>query len=121
MGRPSRTHLTATSGLWVSPKTLTRLDRRTRLYKSMATVRHQLEQALGGDVSPQQSILIDRVAYLLYRVTTFETHMMNGKATVDTDSYYLAWVGTLSRTLSILGLKRVPKELDLERLLHDAD
>lgn len=95
------------TGLWVSRASLVKLDGRKQPLKGMNATRRALSVALGGDPSPQQAILIDRAVYLLYRIHTFEARAMEGHSSTDgIDAHYLAWVGSLRRTLETLGLER---------------
>ena len=72
----------------------------------------ELTDAIGGDVSPQQAILIDKAVFLLYKTSVFESQMMNGSEIgQDVESYYLAWVNSLRRILEALGLKKAQKTL----------
>ena len=104
-------------GLWIAPK---RIDGRLRISKAMAEARGSLITALGGDVSPQEEILIDRSVFLLYKVMTFESQMLKNDTTMPSvHEHYLGWVNTLRKILETLGLKRIPKELDLEKLLDE--
>jgi hypothetical protein len=114
----------ATTGLWITPVGLRRLDRRTRLAKALRAVKQELTVALGGDLSPQQEILVDRAAFLVFRVSTFEGMLIAGKEyNPSVDNIYLCWCNTLRRTLEALGLKRVARDLnivaELARLAHE--
>lgn len=104
-------------GLWIAPK---RIDGRLRISKAMAEAKGSLIAALGGDVSPQEEILIDRCVFLLYKVMTFESQMLKNDPKMDViHEQYLAWVNCLRRTLETLSLKRIPREIDLEKLLNE--
>ena len=106
------------TGLKLSPKSFKNLDGRTRTAKAFIKVRRELKSALGGDLSPQESILVDRVVFLLYKITTFENAMLQGHGSSESvDAYFLAWVNTLRRTLESLGLERRVREMDLNAAL----
>lgn len=113
--------MTKTPGLWTSRKKFDGLDGRTRIAKAFRSVKKELTTALGGDVSPQQTILIDRVVFLLFRVQTYEaTILAGGPESVAVSSFYLAWVGSLRRVLETLGLERKARDLDLDQLLKES-
>ena len=102
------------SGLWLSEKSFKKMDGRTVVSKQMDKARGTLIEALGGDPSPQESILIDKAVFLLYKTSVFESQMLNGNGSdmgQDVESYYLAWVNSLRRILEALGLKRAPKKV----------
>ena len=100
------------TGLWLPESSFKKLDRRSRVAKAMDKAKIELTDAIGGDVSPQQAILIDKAVFLLYKTSVFESQMMNGSEIgQDVESYYLAWVNSLRRILEALGLKKAQKTL----------
>ena len=108
------------TGIFLSRKTFKQFDGRRTVAKIFKQIRHGLETALGGDISPQESILVDRAVFMLYRIRVFETMALEGKDyNPAIDQFYLAWCNTLRRTLETLGLKRIPRELDLKELLNE--
>lgn len=103
--------ITLKTGLWVHDKTLRSVDGRTSLGKALKRVTRELEEAIGGDPSPQLRYLIGRCAFLIYRTMSFEYEMINGTPQgQEAGDYYLAWCNTLRKTLQAVGLKRIPKE-----------
>lgn len=109
------------TGIFLSRKTFKGFDGRRTVAKIFKQVRSELETALGGDLSPQENILVDRAVFMLYRIRAFETLALDEQAyNPAIDEYYLAWVNCLRRTLETLGLKRIPKEIDdLKDLLNE--
>ena len=96
------------------------LDKRTRLAKWHRAVRTELGAAMGGDVSPQQQILIDRIVYKLLRCTLFEMSALTGESS-SSDHHYLAWANSLRLDLKALGLDRRSVEAgDLRAYLEDS-
>lgn len=109
------------TGIFLSRKTFKGFDGRRTVAKIFKQVRSELETALGGDLSPQESILVDRAIFIIYRIRAFETMALEGKEyNPAIDQFYLAWVNCLRRTLETLGLKRIPKgvEGELEAILN---
>ena len=100
-----------------------RLDARTSLYKVLREKEQELITALGGDPSPQERVIIaDTVKTMLY-ISTVDEYLMaldgglirGGKAVpvIDTRTQLAAH---LRRHLESLGLKRVPREMDVHAL-----
>lgn len=111
-------------GAYMSPATFRRLDGRTRLGKAFKAARNELEVALGDDLSPQQAILVDRVCFLLFRITAYENEMLSlsPNTAPPAENHYLSWVNSLRRTLESLGLKRKARKLEtLKGLLDETD
>lgn len=109
------------TGIFLSRKTFNQLDGRRTIAKIFKQVRSELETALGGDLSPQESILVDRAVFMLYRIRAFETMALEGEEyNPAIDQFYLAWVNCLRRTLETLGLKKIPKKIEgeLEAILN---
>ena len=106
------------SGLYLSQKRFKNLDGRLSITKHFRITKNTLIDALGGEISPQQEILIDRCVFLLFRVRTFEALLLQGEGP-KIDEYYLSWVNTLRRTLETLGLEKKAKDITLEALLKN--
>ncbi len=98
-------------GLWIGPKSITQMDGRKTLVKCFKQVKRELVTALGGDISPQQQIIIERAVFKLYRCVVFEQLSLDNKVS-GIDEIYLAWSNSLRRDLETLGLKRIPKDLN---------
>jgi hypothetical protein len=76
----------------------------------MRSVGGDLVSALGGDLTPQQRILVDRIVYKLARCTLFECATLTTQSE-PADEHYLAWANSLRHDLALLGLQRVAKDL----------
>jgi hypothetical protein len=88
------------------------LDQRTKLAKALRAVEGELVAALGGDPTPQEQILIQRVGYKLARITLFEAATLTGESPSDhVDKVYLAWSNSLRLDLQALGLERRQKDV----------
>jgi hypothetical protein len=98
------------------------LDQRTKFAKALKSVEAELVSALGGDPTPQERILIDRVVYKLARLTLFEAATFTGEGrTESTDKVYLAWANSMRLDLQALGFKRRQKEVaDLTVYMREA-
>jgi hypothetical protein len=83
------------------------LDQRSKLARALREVEGELVDAVGGDPSPQEKILIDRVVFKLARVTLFEAETLTGGN--GADEHYLAWSNSIRLDLQAIGLKRAPK------------
>jgi hypothetical protein len=96
-------------GAYSKPSVLGRLDHRTREYKLMAAYKAELTEAVGGRATNQQRDLIDLAAQLKLRI-----ELMNLRLAVTGDlgdmarRSYLAWVNTLRKTLTALGVVPAP-------------
>lgn len=102
-------------GLWISKRAFDNLDGRLHVAKEFKAVKTELENAIGGDPSPQEGYLIDRAVFLLYRITTIERMVVSGQTLTDhQEGYYNAWVNRLQSILQTIGLKRVPKLADAD-------
>ena len=74
----------------------------------------------GGDPTPQEQILIDRIVYKLTRCTLFEVSALSTEPG-RSDHQYLAWANSLRLDLKALGLDRRSAEVaDLKSYLKDA-
>jgi hypothetical protein len=82
------------------------LDGRSREGRLVRAVRRELTAHVGGRPSATQKALIERAAWLSLRISQLDAKMADGQAFTDHDHrFYLAWVGTLSRTLRQLGMQ----------------
>lgn len=109
-------------GLWVRRKTIRRLDGRCSLAKAFKSMREGIEKALGGDLSPQQDILLDRAVFKTYKAIQYEARSLNGNDfNADSETYYLSWTNSIRKDLQALGLRRVPKEMGTLRQILEQD
>ena len=102
------------------------LDGRTRLAKALNHLRQDLVQTIGGDPSPQQSILIERIIRKVLVLDTIDRHVeetgpfADGTLIPVLQKAYLGWSNSVRRDLEVLGLRRQVKEItstDLNRYL----
>ncbi len=128
----SRRRRTTTHGAWAVERALTDrmrpLDGRTRLAKALNHLRQDLVQTIGGDPSPQQSILIERIIRKVLVLDTIDRHveeqgLFTGDGTLIPvlQKAYLGWSNSVRRDLEVLGLRRQVKEItstDLDRYLN---
>jgi len=99
---------------------LRKIDLRTREAKKLAAAKDLLIAALGGDPTPQESILIDRVVFKMLRCTLYEMATLQGKTGGGSDHIYLAWANSLRLDLQALGLSRKTKRVvDLTNYLDE--
>ena len=94
-----------------------RLDHRTAIYRALKEKEEELENALGGDTSPQEKALIaDSVKVMLY-VASLDNYLMSLSSIVrkgkvrDSLIQRIKLAGHLRENLKTLGLKRVPREV----------
>ena len=62
-----------------------KIDARTREGKTIIAARSALTSAIGGDPTPQESILIDRVIFKMLRCTLYEMATLQGKTDGGSD------------------------------------
>ncbi|MGH7012549.1 MAG: hypothetical protein ACREEL_00065 [Stellaceae bacterium] len=90
------------------PVVLAKLDQRTREARLMAETRASLIHHLGGDPSPVQAALVDRIALLTLHVALFDRKALEAGGLDERDSRsYLAYSNSLARALRQLGLQGV--------------
>jgi len=100
----------------------TDLDKRTAAYKALADREQELIVALGGDVSPQERIIIaDTVKHLLF-AASLDRYLMQLKSLVRKGKIHgvvseRTKIGAhIRENLKTLGLKRASKEISLSDL-----
>lgn len=108
-----------TSPLWTTRSRIARKDRRRSEVRAILSTTAALIGMVGPNPTPQQIILVDRVVFLLYRITLYESAVLGGKVFEPaTDANYLAWVNVLRRLLETLGIARkLPDLKSLRELL----
>lgn len=89
------------------------IDGRSREGRYLAACRAELAQHVGGNPSPAERVLIDRLAWLQLHVLLIDEQVAGGKPMSDHDrKSYLAFSNAISRGMRALGLKaaapRVP-------------
>jgi hypothetical protein len=81
------------------------LDGRSREGRLVRRVRRELTAHVGGRPTATQKALIERAAWLSLRISQLDARMATDGFTDHDHRFYLAWVGTLSRTLRQLGMQ----------------
>ncbi len=107
-GDKSNTGRRGKHGLYLSlPKGL-KTDGRTRIGKAILQLRRSLIADLGGDVSTQETLLLDRVIFKVLRLCSFEVYLLksNDDGTPKQSREYLAMSNSLRLDLQALGLER---------------
>ncbi len=116
MNKPSVSPLRAIRGNFTTP----RLDGRTSIARKIEGRRQELIEAVGGNPTPVQQSIIDRIPFCEWYCVELERRIVNGE---NVDSYggqYLAWVNTVRRSLLALGLDGTePEENDPLSFLED--
>lgn len=91
---------------------LQKLDRRARLGKAQAEVEAALVGAL-GDPSPQETLLLQRIAMKAVRCWILEGELLGKKHIGPTaEAHYLRWARELREDLKTVGFKRRPKPVE---------
>lgn len=98
------------------PRFLQTMDRRLRLPRILRQSKDALLADLGGEVSFQENVLVDRIVHLMGLVTEKEMALANGEK-LDV-SEYLNCINCLSGLLTKVGLKRRAKTLSLKDYLN---
>lgn len=90
---------------------LQRFDGRTAIGRSLSHVEIALVQALGGDPTPQQILILQRAALKAVRCGIAERQILslNGNAPRRLEQDYLRWARELREDLKSLGLRRQAK------------
>jgi hypothetical protein len=88
-------------------------DRRTRQARYVESLQEQLTEAIGGDPSPQQALIIRRASFKALRCSLSESTMIanNGNTPESLKESYLKWSRELREDLRLLGLKRMAKDV----------
>ena len=94
-------------------------DGRTWQGKLQRHIESVLSAALGGDPTPQQVLLIQRLAVKALRCTCLEAEILSkSEVSEETEKRYLRWSRELRNDLVLLGLQRRTKRVgDLEDYL----
>ena len=87
-------------------RNLTALDGRTKEARLMAEVEAALVNSLGGDPSPQQIILIQRIAVKSLRCYLSEREFLRNRSQSRLETDYLSWANSLRADLQLLGMER---------------
>jgi len=87
-------------------RNLTALDGRTKEARLMAEVEAALVNSLGGDPSPQQILLIQRIAVKSLRCYLSEREFLRDRSQSRLETDYLSWANSLRADLQLLGMER---------------
>jgi hypothetical protein len=98
------TGLTAAVPLYPS-KPLAKIDRRRSEYRILREVREVLVKHCGGNPSPTQAVIIERVAWLSLRCSQIDKKLMAGTLTDYDAKSALAWSLAIQRSCKLLGLQ----------------
>ncbi len=96
-----------------------KIDGRSSIGQALKRLRTGFEAALGGDLSPQRSALLDEVVFKVVilqsvREWAFARPRLLGRGGLLPPILarcYLSWSDSLARNLSLLGLERVARDL----------
>jgi hypothetical protein len=100
-GRPKGSGL----GVYSCNRSLIELDKRSREWRLMRGVRHDLTTHIGGKPNAAQRMLIERAAILSLRVAMLDQKIVAGEILTTMDNnQYLAWSNSLVRTITRLGI-----------------
>jgi len=87
------------------PKTLARLDGRTKEARLVKATRAELLRHLGGEADTIQAALIEQVIQIRLRLATLDRkYAQTGMMTDHDTRTYLAWANSYSRMLAKLGI-----------------
>lgn len=111
--RSKYAHPVKRNGLWIDFDKRV-IDGRTKLGKYLNLLRASLTRDLGGDLSTQQAILVDRVVHKTIKCFLYERGILDGDGQGSRD-HYLACTNSLRLDLCALGLERRTQDLT-ERL-----
>jgi hypothetical protein len=81
-----------------------RPDGRTRLAKTIARLKDDLADHLGGNPNPAQRILIDRIAHKTVKIMIYESGLLERPDEPNRD-YYAAMCNSLRLDLIALGIR----------------
>lgn len=97
-----------------------KLDPRSGVAKALRMRVELLKSDLGGDLSRQQQLLVERVAWLEMHLARMELEIVDGKRVLSA-AEYTAMVNALTGLLRTLGVKRVARDVPrLYDMLRDA-
>ena len=96
-------------GPYSRPRTLAKMDQRTREAQILRATRRELTAHVGGRPSATQAALIERAAWLTLHVALLDAKRVQGAASEHDSRTYLAWSNSLTRTLAAMGLAAAPK------------
>ncbi len=91
-------------------------DQRTKQAKILNHIEANLVQAIGGDPTPQEILLIKRVCMKGLRCAALEREIVqkNGDVGAELEKRYLRWASELRMDLKLLGLERRQKQIAVD-------
>ena len=91
-------------------------DQRTRQAKILTCIEANLVQAIGGDPTPQEILLIKRVCMKGLRCAALEREIIekSGDVGPELEKRYLRWASELRMDLKLLGLERRQKQIAVD-------
>ena len=91
-------------------------DQRTRQAKILNHIEANLVQAIGGDPTPQEILLIKRVCMKGLRCAAFEREMVQKRGDVgpELEKRYLRWASELRMDLKLFGLEKRQKPIAVD-------
>jgi hypothetical protein len=94
------------------------VDGRTREGKFLSAVRAELAQQVGGDPTPSERAIIERVSWLRLHLTLLDEKVGAGGILTDHDvRHYLAYNNSVVRAMARLGHKAAPAAPSLAEYL----
>lgn len=91
------------------PKSLAKIDGRTREAALMRRTREALVAHVGNCPTATQRVMIDQAVQLTIRIAAMDRKYAETGEQTDFDSRtYLAWTGSLTRLMRTLGLEAAP-------------
>jgi hypothetical protein len=103
-------------------KPLAKIDRRRIEYRILREVREALVKHCGGNPSPTQAVIIERVAWLSLRCSQIDRKVIEGTLTDYDAKSALAWSPAIQRSCKLLGLQSTDAEPpSLADVLRDGD
>ncbi|MGH2506093.1 MAG: hypothetical protein ACRDHZ_01520 [Ktedonobacteraceae bacterium] len=85
------------------------VDGRSHEGRFLRAARHALIRQLGGNVTPAQATMVERIAWLQLRCSMLDEKIVSGNFTEHDSRQYLAWSNTLRKTLVALNLELHPE------------
>ena len=92
--------------------TLKKLDGRSSIAKAINHIEAELCTALGGDPTPQQTLILKTVAVKAVRLTALEHDVLLEQASERAFRDYLAWSKSMREDLRLLGLERCTRPVE---------
>lgn len=100
-------------GLYVSLPKRMKIDGRSKFGKAIRQLRSSLIDDLGGEVSTQESLLVDRIVFKVLRLCSFEAYILKsqGMETERQSREYLTMSNSLRLDLCAVGLGKRERDI----------